>query len=136
MDRGVLVRIDEVAEIARGGGVATRPLVTSASSPGARISTGLTIFPPGEGARMHSHDCDEQVTILAGSGVVEIDGEAAEMGLHDTTYIPAGLPHRFENTGAAPLTILWIYAAPEVTRTFADTGETVVHLSGADRLAG
>jgi hypothetical protein len=32
------------------------------------------------------------------------------------------------------MAILWIYASPEVTRTFTATGETVAHLSGADMM--
>jgi hypothetical protein len=29
--------------------------------------------------------------------------------------------------------ILWVYGATHVTRTFADTGETVEHLSAGDK---
>jgi hypothetical protein len=46
--------------------------------------------------------------------------------------VPANQPHRFVNVGTTPLAILWIDTSNEVTRTFAETGETVAHLSARD----
>jgi len=46
----------------------------------------------------------------------------------DTTFVRAGVPHRFLNQSDRPMTIYWIYAAGQVTRTFAETGVTVDHL--------
>ncbi len=83
---------------------------------------------------MHSHNCGEQVTLLEGEGEVEVDGRATRLNKYDTTYIPAGKSHRFNNVGAAPLVILWIYGARHVTRTFTETGTTVDHLSAGDKV--
>jgi len=83
---------------------------------------------------MHSHNCDEQVTILEGSAEF-VAGERRELlGPLDTTYLPANLPHRFINCGAGPLRILWVYAGSAVTRTFTDSGRTVPHLSAGDKV--
>lgn len=83
---------------------------------------------------MHSHNCDEQVTILEGRAMAEVDGAQSELGPMDTSFIPAGIPHRFVNIGDGALKILWIYAAAQVTRAFTETGETVPHLSQGDKV--
>ena len=132
MSRSTIVKIDQAPKVERGNGIVTRPLIMKNNTENNQFTTGITRFPPGEGAPMHSHNCDEQVTILEGEGEAEIDGEVTRLVRHDTTYIPAGVPHRFHNTGAGPMAILWIYGSNQVTRTFTATGETVEHLSSAD----
>ncbi len=132
MSKSTIVRIDQAPTVERGNGIVTRPLIMKNNTEGARFTTGMTRFPPGEGAPLHSHNCDEQVTLLEGEGEVEIDGEVTALVRYDTTYIPAEVPHRFLNTGTGPMVILWIYSSARVTRTFSATGETVEHLSSAD----
>ena len=115
-------------------GILTTPLVTHRSVVGARIVTGISSYPRGEGAPLHHHNCDEQVTFVPGVGEVEIDGVVTALVPRDSTYIEAGVAHAFRNAGLEPMVILWIYPAQQVTRTFADTGETVEHLSEQDMM--
>jgi quercetin dioxygenase-like cupin family protein len=132
MEESTILKADDIATINRGGGIATTPLVVHHKVPNARFTTGMTVFPPGEGAPMHSHNCDEQVTLLEGAGECEIGGVVTQLSQYDTTYVPADIPHRFTNTGTGPMRILWIYSTDRVTRTFSATGETVEHLTAAD----
>jgi len=126
-----ILRIDSLPVVDRGDGIRTTPLVTKEL--GAKhLTTGITRFPVGAKVPMHSHNCDEQVTILEGKAEAELDGRRHRLHPYDTTLIPANKPHRFVNVGTTPLAILWIYASSEVTRTFAGTGETVAHLSERD----
>jgi quercetin dioxygenase-like cupin family protein len=126
-----ILRIDSLPAVDRGDGIRTTPLVTKELG-SKNLTSGITRFPVGAKVPMHSHNCDEQVTILEGEAEAELDGQRHRLHAYDTTLVPANKPHRFVNVGTAPLAILWIYTSTEVTRTFAETGETVAHLSERD----
>ncbi len=132
MAKASVIRFDEVPLVARGNGIETRPLVGRERCGAENFTSGVTRFPPGGAVPLHSHNCDEQVTVLEGEAEVEIGGRRIALAPYDTTYIPEGEPHRFVNTGTGPMMILWIYGSDRVSRTFTETGETVEHLSAGD----
>ena len=134
MEAAAILKIESLGKFQRGDGVVTTLLVGSERVPGAGFTSGLTSFPPGRSAPLHSHNCGEQVIVLEGEGEVEVDGQATRLAKYDSAYISAGKPHRYNNVGATPLLILWIYGAEHVTRTFTATGVTVEHLSAGDQV--
>ena len=119
-----LIKFDEADPVARGEGIESIRL-TPEPLEGQDFTMGVTTFPPGTSIRLHSHNTIEQVTVLEGEGVAVLNGEEIPARPYDTTQIAPGELHRFINTGEVTMRILWVYGSTHVTRTFADTGETV-----------
>jgi quercetin dioxygenase-like cupin family protein len=123
-----LIRFDEAEPVARGDGIESVRL-TPVPLDEQGFVMGVTSFPPGTSIRLHSHNTIEQVTVIEGEGLAELNGEQLPAKPYDTTQIAPGEWHRFINTGTGTMRILWVYGSTDVTRTFADTGETVEQFS-------
>lgn len=119
-----LLRPADLPVYERGGGARTTPLVTHEVGSSSFI-TGLTEFDPGVAIPFHHHNCQESVMLLEGDAVLDIDGVQTVLAVHDTTFIPPDVPHRFRNLSATkPMKILWIYESVAATRTLEDSGVT------------
>jgi mannose-6-phosphate isomerase-like protein (cupin superfamily) len=127
-----ILEFDKLEVVDRGNGVKTRLLVNRHLG-SENLTSGYTRFEPDAKIAMHWHNCDESVFIVEGQAIAEVDGHRFPMKAMDTTFVKAGVPHRFVNESGQPMAILFTYASGHVTRTFADTGVTVEHMSPNDR---
>ena len=110
MSETMILRIKDLPVHARGDGVETT-LIAGKDVCGSRITTGLTSFPPGKEVPVHKHNCDEQVTLIEGEAVVEIEGERSEVNVMDTTdgVIMISLEGGCTGCSATPMTAMQIY---------------------------
>lgn len=132
-DPPMVIRAGQVERFDRGAGVVTLPYVGRWNAERNRVTTGITVFAPGTAIPLHTHNVEESVLVLEGEAAAVVGQDSFELEAGDATWVPAGVPHRFANRGQGPMRIYWVYGGREVTRTIVATGETVEHLSEADR---
>jgi putative monooxygenase len=119
-----VLRPSEITPRERGGGARTIPMVSQGVG-AQQFLNGITMFAPGVAIPEHFHNCDESVLILRGSAVAHIDGELHPVHTGDTSFIPAGIPHFFQNASdTEELHIFWTYASIDANRTIVATGVT------------
>ena len=59
--------------------------------------------PPGSGASLHSHPYEEIFVIQAGQATFTVDDATIEATGGQIVIAPAGIPHKFVNSGRIPL---------------------------------
>lgn len=129
----MIIRPDEITPFDRGNGVTTLPYVGRWNSIESTVTTGITVFAPGRAIPLHTHNVEECVLVLEGEATVIVADETFDVDAGVSTWVPAGVPHRFANRGARTMRIYWVYGGLYVTRTICATGETFEHLSDSDR---
>lgn len=129
----LILRPAGIAPVDRGSGAVTIPFVGKWNSAINRVTTGITRFDVGVGIPMHTHNVEETVLIVEGSATAIIGGQPFALEAGEATWVPADVPHCFQNRGESRMTIYWVYGGREVTRTIVATGQTFEHLSAADR---
>lgn len=127
---------DDIAQIDRGSGVRTRPLIGKWNCDHNRVTSGITAFTPGTALAEHTHNVEETVMVIEGEAAAFVDGQRYDLVAGDVTWVPAGVRHYFENRGAGTMRIYWVYGGRDVTRTLTATGETFEHLSERDLNVG
>ena len=128
-----VLRPAEIERFDRGNGVVTIPFAGRWNTEGNVVTTGLTVFSPGTGIPLHSHNVEETVLVFEGAATAVIGEESFDLVAGQATWVPAGVPHCFRNRGEGQMTIYWVYGGRDVTRTITATGETFEHLSDRDR---
>ncbi|VTU41757.1 hypothetical protein RA8P1_00087 (plasmid) [Variovorax sp. RA8] len=123
---------DNLPPVSRGQGIVNYPIATKKQG-AVNIHSGITRLPAGGVVPAHSHNAEEQVTVLEGRLRIVLNGVPHDCGPYDSTFISAGVVHEFSAIGEEPAVAMVIYGSANVNRTFAETGETVVLGSDADK---
>lgn len=121
-------------EVPRGNGIVNY-LIASKKVGARAMHTGISKLPVGVTAPRHSHNAEEQVTVLEGTVKITLDDHEQICRRFDSTFISAGVEHEIVNVGDETAYVLVVYGSPDVNRTFAATGETVAIGSEGDRFA-
>lgn len=89
---------------------------------------------PGDDIGLETHDLDQVLVFVAGSGRSELNGKQAPIGPGTVVVVPAGTEHNFVNTGNEPLKLYTVYAPPEhpdgtvhATKADAERAEALEH---------
>jgi mannose-6-phosphate isomerase-like protein (cupin superfamily) len=83
------------------------------------FSTGTATFKGSAVLPYHLHECSEAITILAGAGLIIVEGRGYRLGRLDCMHIPAGAAHCVQNAQAdCPLLAHWSFGSPEPRRTY------------------
>jgi quercetin dioxygenase-like cupin family protein len=120
-----IFRVDELPSIDRGNGARTIPLVSKKTG-SENFLNGMTIFEPGARIAHHLHNVAESVMVIKGNAIVNVNGVEHHLKTFDTTFVPGGIPHHFQNASQTEeMRIFWTYGSLDATRTIVETGVTV-----------
>ena len=115
----------EVQKVERGRGIINY-LIASKKIGACSIHSGITFIPPKTSVPEHTHNTEEQVTILKGSMKIILNGNKEVIcNSYDSTFISPNVRHELINDTDEDVHALIIYGSADVTRTFTETGETV-----------
>ena len=67
------------------------------------VSFFLVDSPPGAGAVLHTHPYEEVFVTLEGEATFTVGDDKITVGAGQIVVAPAGVPHKFVNSGSGPL---------------------------------
>ena len=116
----------KIPKISRGNGIVNH-LIASKNIGASKIHSGITVIPPKTSVPAHSHNTEEQVTILKGTLKIILNGEKeVNCNAYDSTFITSNIKHELINETDEEVHAIIIYGSVDVNRTFSKTGLTVL----------
>ena len=90
------------------------------SDHGAGVCVLFVDAPPGDGPSLHRHPYEEVFIVQEGRCTFTLGDEELEAAGGDIVIAPAGVPHRFVNTGDGPLKQIDIHVSPSFSTEWLD----------------
>ena len=116
----------KIPKISRGNGIVNH-LIASKNIGASKIHSGITVIPPKTSVPAHSHNTEEQVTILKGTLKIILNGvKEVDCNAYDSTFITSNIKHELINETDEEVHAIIIYGSVDVNRTFSKTGLTVL----------
>ena len=78
---------------------------------GANVSIIVVDAPPGGGPKLHRHPYEEVFVVQEGTATFTAGGEKIEVTGGQVVVVPAGVPHKFVNTGVGRLRQVDVHAS-------------------------
>jgi mannose-6-phosphate isomerase-like protein (cupin superfamily) len=103
-----MTQVRNYVELARANDFFRQTLVT-----GEHAQVVAMTLQPGEEIGEETHEGDQILFFVAGSGAAILAGESEPVRTNDMVFVPAGTLHNFVNTGSEPLRLITTYAPPE-----------------------
>ncbi len=79
---------------------------------------------PGFGPPLHRHPVEEVFLVLRGQATFTIEDNRIAVGAGHIVVVPAGVPHRFVNSGEAALVLHAFLAGPRIVTEYVVPGES------------
>ena len=96
------------------GGALSKRLVRPEVCASRRIDHRISRYQPMAYVETHVHQVQEQVYhVLAGEGLLELDGERRVVRQHDVVFVPPGVSHGICNTGLTELVFIVVTSPPD-----------------------
>ena len=82
---------------------------------GASVSFFLADAPPGSGPGLHAHPYEEVIVVQEGRARFTVGGDTFEAVGGQIVIVPAGVAHKFVNSGVGPLRQIAIHLSGRMT---------------------
>ncbi|MDZ7760756.1 MAG: cupin domain-containing protein [Desulfovermiculus sp.] len=93
------------------GCIQWRTLFSNEYTPTEALTAGVAQIHPGDQLKDHSHEPPELYYILAGEGVMTIEGNDYHVKTNTAVFIPGNTVHGIRNTGLCSLRLFYVFAA-------------------------
>ena len=125
-DKGIVVRENEGIHILTRRKVPITIKISKAKNGVDSISFCVEDMSPGRKMRVHKHlNNDELIFIHKGEGTLTLDEEIIKVKIGDVVFVPRGIWHGLDNTGAENLLMVFQYTPAGFEEYFIENGTPV-----------
>ncbi len=92
------------------GSLYFRTIFSAGQTPTEALTAGVSDITPGNALKLHRHPQPEIYHLVAGEGIVTIDGDEYPVQTGSSVFIPGNAVHGIRNTGQSTLRFFYVFA--------------------------